>query len=60
MYGAHNFLIVDGTVCFGVFFDYPGRITFDVGYTKCEELCILPETWDLDVYVIDGEIRRRL
>lgn len=55
LYGAHNFLIVDGTVCFGVFFDYPGRITFDVGYTKCEELCILPETWDLDVYVIDGE-----
>lgn len=55
LYGAHNFLVVDGQQQFGVFFDYPGKITFDVGYTRQEELCVIPEEWNLDVYLIEGE-----
>ena len=26
LYGAHNFLLVDGKELFGVFFDFPGKI----------------------------------
>lgn len=55
LYASHNFLLVDGTVCFGVFIDYPGILTFDVGYTKLNELVITPREADLDLYIIDGE-----
>ena len=55
LYGSHNFLIVSGKELFGVFFDYAGKITFDVGYTKRDTLWISPEDASLDVYVITGE-----
>ena len=55
LYGAHNFLVVDGKEQFGVFFDYPGIITFDVGYTRRNEIRITASDWNLDVYVITGE-----
>lgn len=54
LYAAHNFLIMDGKEQFGVFFDYPGIITFDVGYTKYSELKITASDWNMDVYVITG------
>ena len=55
LYGAHNFLIVDGKECFGVFFDYPGKLTFDIGYTDRNVMLIEAQTGDIDVYVIEGE-----
>lgn len=55
LYGAHNFLIVDGKETFGLFFDYPTTITFDIGYTRSDELTVSCEEADLDLYVIDGE-----
>jgi len=55
LYGSHNFLIVSGEELFGVFFDYAGNITFDVGYTNRNTLRITPDDWNLDVYVITGE-----
>lgn len=55
LYGAHNFLVVDGKEQFGVFFDYPGIITFDVGYTRKNELKITASDWNMDVYVITGQ-----
>ncbi len=54
LYGSHNFLIVSGEELFGVFFDYAGNITFDVGYTNRNTLRIIPEDLHLDVYVITG------
>ena len=33
LYGAHNFVIIFGKETFGIFFDYPGEITFDIGFT---------------------------
>ena len=33
LYGAHNLIIVSGKETFGMFFDYPAAITFDIGYT---------------------------
>ena len=55
LYGSHNFLLISGEELFGVFFDYAGNITFDVGYTHRETLRITPEDGALDVYVITGD-----
>lgn len=55
LYGAHNFIVVDGKEQFGVFVDYPGILTFDVGFTRHSELKITASDWNLDVYVIEGE-----
>ena len=61
LYGAHNFLLVDDKENdnrFGVFFDYPAKITFDIGYTVTSQLMVTPQTSDLDVYIIEGETLR--
>ena len=55
LYGAHNFLIFSGEEIFGVFFDYPGRLTFDIGYTDNSVITVTPETENLDVYIITGK-----
>lgn len=61
LYGAHNFLIIDdkdnGTR-FGVFFDYPAKITFDIGCTVSSILSVTPQTNDLAVYIIEGKTLR--
>ncbi len=54
LYAAHNFLVVDGREKFGIFIDYPGILTFDVGYTDINVLKITASDWNLDVYVIEG------
>ena len=55
LYASHNFIIVSGAQTFGLYFDYPSTITFDVGYTKCDELHIFCDSADLDLYVITGD-----
>lgn len=52
--GAHNFFVVSGKETFGIFVDYPGILTFDIGYTRYSELKITASDWNLDVYVITG------
>ncbi len=54
LYAAHNFIIVQGEELFGLFIDYPGILTFDIGYTKPDELVITASEEDMDIYVIDG------
>lgn len=54
LYSAHNFIVMAGEEQFGVFFDYPGIITFDVGYTRLNDLTISVSDWNLDCYVITG------
>ncbi len=55
LYGAHNFLLFDGRERFGVFFDIPGKITFDLGYTDSETASVIPEKFALEVYIITGD-----
>ena len=55
LYGAHNFIVVSGKETFGLFFDYPSAMTFDIGYTRSELLEVSSETADLYLYVIEGE-----
>ena len=56
LYGAHNFLIIGGEKPFGIFIDYPGRLTFDIGYTQKDTLIITPEEWALDLYLIEEDL----
>lgn len=55
LYGAHNFIIISGKQQTGLFFDYPGKLTFDIGYTKQNMLTVSCERADLYVYEITGE-----
>ena len=55
LYGAHNFIVVAGRETFGLFFDYPSTITFDIGYTKTDTLQVSCEDADLNLFVIDGD-----
>ena len=55
LYGAHNFLIIGGSAPLGLFIDYPGKLTFDIGYTCQDLLCITPDSWDLDLYLIEPD-----
>ena len=54
-YGAHNFLLVrDGGTCFGLFVDYPGKVYYDIGYTRHDALTFHTEEPDYDLYVLSG------
>ena len=55
LYGAHNLIIVSGKETFGMFFDYPAAITFDIGYTRMDTMKVTCENADLKLYVIEGE-----
>ena len=55
LYGAHNFIVVSGEKPFGLFFDYPSKMTFDIGYTKSEVLAVSCGSADLYLYVIEGK-----
>ncbi|MBM6869487.1 alpha-glucosidase [Pseudoflavonifractor phocaeensis] len=55
LYGAHNFLMItspDRTV--GLFVEDPGRVTFDVGYTRRDRLTIETEGDGTALYLIEG------
>lgn len=55
LYGAHNFMILDGEACFGVFVDTPGIVSFDVGYSRRTVLEISVKNKDFDLYILEGE-----
>ncbi|WP_304684557.1 glycoside hydrolase family 31 protein [Ileibacterium valens] len=58
LYGAHNFIIVDPVEDpeakpFGLFIDNPGKVVFDIGDTKRNEIQIQSAP-DLNLYLIEG------
>ncbi len=55
LYASHNFFVYDGQERFGMMIDYPGIITFDIGYSNHDVFRIQPEDWNLDIYVISGD-----
>ena len=56
LYAAHNFILYDGKErSFGLFIDYPGILTFDIGFTDSSVLKITAADWNLDAYLIEGE-----
>lgn len=53
LYGAHNFILLDGIQKCGIFVDTPATVRFDIGYTDCERLLIDPQTEDFELYIIE-------
>lgn len=54
LYAAHNFIVIVDKKPIGLFFDYPGKITFDIGYTDYHRLTVTTPTADITIYEIDG------
>ena len=54
-YGAHNFLLIrNGAECFGLFVDFPGKVHYDIGYTRHDTLTIRTEEPDYELYLLSG------
>ncbi len=54
LYASHNFLVFFGPGClFGIYLDDPGRITWDLGYTRSDTAVITSENGQLDLYVLE-------
>lgn len=53
LYASHNFLIVDGAQPFGVFFDTPARVIFEIDYHGSGLLSVECQTQDLRLYQIE-------
>lgn len=61
LYGAQNFLIIDDKkVKYGVFFDTPGKVTFDIGYTELDKMTVRFEDFDCDVYIVEAATDREI
>ena len=55
LYGAHNFISFSGSKNFGVFFDYPGKLHFDLCFEKCDTVCVKAQSGDIEIYFITPE-----
>ena len=56
LYASQNFLLItEKGQCTGLFIDTPGKVTFDIGYTKYDRLVITFEDFDADLYLIGAE-----
>jgi len=58
LYGSHNFLLLSGEKKIGLFFDYPAKLTFDIGYTRQDTLSVTCQEANLYLYVIAGDSLR--
>ncbi len=55
LYGAHNFFIISGKSTMGYFIDFPGQIHWDMGFSKENEIHIVLDGTDADIYLIGGK-----
>ncbi len=55
IYGAHNFLIIFGKETFGLFFDTPSRVEFDIGFTLANQLTVKTSDTGVKLYLITPE-----
>ncbi len=55
LYGAHNFIVISGKKTFGAFFDFPGQLEFDIGYTRRDLMIVKAARPDLQIYIIEGD-----
>ena len=54
-YGAHNFLLIrDGGRCLGIFVDHPGKVRYDIGYTRHDTLRFSTDEPDYELYLLSG------
>ncbi len=55
LYGVHNFFIISGKSSMGYFIDFPGQIHWDMGFSKENEIHIVLDGTDADIYLIGGK-----
>ena len=56
LYAAHNLLLVFGkNRLFGLYLDDPGRVTWDLGWTRRDRAEIVSENGDLNLYILEGD-----
>lgn len=55
MYAAHNFIVISGERNLGLFFDYPARIRFDIGFTHKDLVEVSCGEANLALYLITGD-----
>ncbi|MCR4960732.1 MAG: alpha-glucosidase [Lachnospiraceae bacterium] len=56
LYGSHTFILIEGAKgSLGIFTDYPGLVTYDLGFTDKDVLTITAEEADYEMYVITGK-----
>ncbi len=55
LYGAHNFVIFRDEELLGVFVDFPGKVTFDLGFERGDRAVITVDGSDAVVYLITGD-----
>lgn len=55
LYGSHNFILIDcgNYDAIGIFTDYPGKVTYDIGFTDKDLLTITVEEPDYEFYVFN-------
>ena len=55
-YGAHNFLIIrNGAEVFGLFLDFPGRVEYDIGYTRHDTMRFAAAEPNYELYVLTSD-----
>lgn len=60
LYGAHNFLILDGEEKIGIYVDFPGNVVFDVGFSNKNQLKIKITKKDFEIYIIESNSLREI
>ena len=56
LYASQNFIVIASKErTLGVYIDTPGNVTFDIGYSKLDELKISFEDFDFDIYIIESD-----
>lgn len=61
LYAAHNLLLVSTPErVFGLFLDDPGKVTFDIGYSRYDTLTITSENGNADLYLLEGDTELEL
>lgn len=54
LYGSHNFLVIDGKEHFGVFFDTPSKVIFEIDLNNSGIIRVFCENKNLTMYEITG------
>lgn len=55
LYGAHNFLMIDGDISYGLFIDFPAKVTYDIGFTDLDKMTISVEEANYALYIIEAD-----
>ncbi|MBE0450046.1 MAG: DUF5110 domain-containing protein [Clostridia bacterium] len=58
LYGAHNFFVVLSDKPWGIYIDFAGKVTFDIGFEHKDVLKIEVEGIDFDAYVFTGTYKQ--